>query len=315
MPSLKFTTDRGDARLRLDQAIVRRLTDVAGLSRTRVQKWIATGLVLVDGQPPRRAAISVPAGSLVEVRLPDDTRLRARPAAEEGGLDVLYEDDYLLAVNKPAGVVVHPSYKHASGTLLNAILWRWRRDPSAHPGIVNRLDKQTSGVMLVARSPDMHARLQRESTNGRMRKEYLAIAAGRPRQRRGVIRLSLGRDRSDRRRVVVDPEGRASETRYEVLATKGGLSLVRCELVTGRMHQIRVHLADSGWPIMSDVVYGTADARLARHALHAWRLSLVHPATGHSLVVTAPVPADMQAIIEDSGLRASGSGPEALTEA
>lgn len=298
---MKFTTDRGDARLRLDQAIVRRLTDVAGLSRTRVQKWIAAGHVLVDGRPSRRAAISVPAGAVVEVRLPDGTRLRAPPAAEEGRLDVLYEDEWLLAVNKPAGLVVHPTYKHASGTLLNAILWRLRADPAARPGIVNRLDKQTSGVMLVARSDDMHARLQRESTNRRMRKEYLAIVAGRPRQRRGVIRLSLGRDRGDRRRVVVDPKGRASETRYEVLATKGGLSLVRCELVTGRMHQIRVHLAATGWPILGDAVYGAADGRLARHALHAWRLSLIHPETGDPLLITAPVPADLQSIIEAVG--------------
>jgi len=298
---MKFTTDRGDARLRLDQAIVRRLTDVARLSRTQVQKWIAGGRVLVDGRRPRRAATSLRPGSVVEVSLPSDAMLRARPVAEQTSLDVLYEDEWLLAVNKPPGVVVHPSYKHASGTLLNAILWRLRDDPHARPGIVNRLDKQTSGVLLVSRSHGMHARLQRESAAGRMLKEYVAIVTGRPRPRRGRIVLPLGRDRDDRRRVTIDPGGRASETRYEVIAAKDGLSVLRCELLTGRMHQIRVHLAAKGWPILGDVVYGSTDARVTRHALHAWRLSLIHPATGQRLVITAAVPDDMRVLIEELG--------------
>src|SRR5262249_42789275 len=157
---------------------------------------------------------------------------------EQGSLDILFEDASLLVVNKPAGIVVHPAYKHVSGTLLNTLLGH-----TATPKLVHRLDKDTSGALLVAKSGEVHARLQRAMTDRRTRKIYLAVVEGRPRKPRGTIALPLGRDIADRRRVVVREDGRASTTRYAVLRRGREMSLVQCELVTGRMHQIRVHLA------------------------------------------------------------------------
>ena len=230
------------------------------------------------------------------MRLPETVRARASPTPEAIEVNLLYEDAWLLAINKPAGLVVHPTYKHSSGTLLNAVLWRL--GPGARPGIVNRLDRQTSGVMLVARTPEVHAALQRESARGRVRKEYLAIVTGRPRRPRGTIALPIGPSERDRRRMVVDPAGRPAETRFEVLATGANASLLRCELVTGRTHQIRVHLAASGWPIVGDALYGTPSVELDRHALHAWRVSLTHPFTGAPLLVTAPLPPHLLRLVE-----------------
>jgi len=302
---LSFSADRGDARLRLDQILVRRLSHLPDLSRTAAQHWIAAGSVAVDGRRARRPSQHVAAGAVIDVRLPETVRARASPTPEAIEVNLLYEDDWLLAVNKPAGLVVHPAYKHSSGTLLNAVLWRL--GPGARPGIVNRLDRQTSGVMLVARTPEVHAALQRESARGRIRKEYLAIVTGRPRRLHGTIALPIGRNQRDRRRMVVDPAGRPAETRFEVLATGTNASLLRCELVTGRTHQIRVHLSARGWPIVGDATYGSPSVDLDRHALHAWRVSLTHPFTGAPLLVTAPLPPDLLLVVEREIGRAATS--------
>jgi 23S rRNA pseudouridine1911/1915/1917 synthase len=271
---------------------MRRVTDVTRMSRSRAQAWIETGAVVVDGARASRPAARVREGATVEIALPDSVEQRVRPAPEDRALAILYEDDQLLAINKPAGIVVHPSYKNASGTMLNAVLGRLRGRSDARPGIVTRLDKETSGVLLVALAPGVHARLQRRAPV----KEYLAIVAAMPPAHRGTIDLPLGRDTRDRRRMIVDEQGLPSTTRYEVLAADEGLSLIKCELVTGRTHQIRVHLAAVGWPIAGDAVYGVADTRISRVALHAWRVRLDHPATGQPLEITAPLPDDMCAL-------------------
>jgi 23S rRNA pseudouridine1911/1915/1917 synthase len=286
---IHFVADRGDARLRLDQVLVRRVVDVRRMSRARAQAWIEGGAVRVDAAPARRPAMRVREGATIEVTMPDSAEPRIRPAAEHRDLEVLYEDEHVLVVNKPAGVVVHPSYKNPSGTLLNALLGRFRERADVRPGIVTRLDKETSGVLVVALTAGVHARLQRRAP----RKEYLAIVAGTPRPARGTIELPLGRDAHDRRLVTVVDEGLPSSTRYEVVSSRDGLSLVRCELVTGRTHQIRVHLAASGWPIVGDAVYGVADERISRPALHSWRVQFVHPVTGAPIDLSAPVPNDM----------------------
>ena len=295
LPSRAFVADRGDARTRLDHAIVRRLSEVPHLSRTRVQRWIDEGLVLVNGRRARRAAAAVAAGDRVEVLADEARAVPPKPAAEAIEVEVLYQDEHLLAIDKPPGIVVHPTYKHTSGTLLNALLWRFG-EGDVIPRFVSRLDRDTSGVLLVALSADVHARLQRASAHGNIRKEYLAVVAGRPRKRAGTIALPLGRDPGDRRRVTVQDRGRESVTRYEVLGFVGGVTLLRCELVTGRTHQIRVHLAASGWPIVGDRVYGRASSDISRQALHAWRLTLSHPISERPLVVTAPVPADIRVL-------------------
>lgn len=288
-----FVADRGDARCRLDQAIQRHIHDVAPRSRNRVQAWIAAGLVRVNGSRATRASARPREGVLVEVTLPADVTRRQPPAPEAMWLSVLFEDHALLVVDKPAGLVVHPSYKQSSGTLLNAVLahrGRW----AAEPGIITRLDKHTSGLVLIAVAPDVHRIVQLDADAGRVTKEYLAIVDGTPSPHDGVIRHALGRDPGDRRRVQAIPDGANATTRYEVLATHSGRSLVRCELVTGRTHQIRVHLATRGWPLVGDAVYGTRDAVLGdRQALHAWRVTLPHPLTRQALRVVAPLPADL----------------------
>ncbi len=215
------------------------------------------------------------------------------PVPEPVPLDVLYEDEDVLAVNKPAGMVVHPTYRNVSGTVLNGILWRFRDRADVNPGLVSRLDKDTSGVLLVALSPGAHARIQRDAHAGRVSKQYVAIVRGIPEPPEGIISLPLRRDPADRRRVVVDQEGAPSQTRYRVVSSDNGWSRVVCELVTGRTHQIRVHLASRGWPIVGDRTYGTPDPRIERQALHASRITFRHPASGEPLSIESPLPADM----------------------
>jgi RluA family pseudouridine synthase len=224
---------------------------------------------------------------------------RRRPEAEEIELAVVYEDEGLIAINKPPGMVVHPTYKNWSGTLLNALLWRVRGREAVVPSIITRLDKQTSGLVLVALSAGIHAQVQRDATAGLAKKEYLAVVEGLPSPLAGAIALPLARSLEDRRRVVVTDSGQPSETRYEVLSTTGEQSVVRCELVTGRTHQIRVHLAACGWPIVGDEVYGKTHPLLTRQALHAWRLSLTHPVTRQLLEIEAAVPLDLQQVMSD----------------
>jgi 23S rRNA pseudouridine1911/1915/1917 synthase len=289
----QFFADRGDARLRLDQVLVRRVTAVTHMSRNIAQRWIEAGVVTIDGRPARRPSDRVHEHASIQIALPPDATLRSVPEPEEAPLSILYEDQHLLAVNKPPGVVVHPTYKRLSGTLLNAILWHVRERGEARPGILTRLDKDTSGVVVVAFGEGVHAAMQRDAAAGRIRKEYLAIVHGTPRPPSGVIREPLGRDPDDRRRVIVTPGGAFSETRYE--ATRplaNNLSLVRCELVTGRTHQIRVHLSSRGWPILGDALYGGRTDQMPRQALHAWRISLLHPLTRERLIVEAPHPPD-----------------------
>jgi 23S rRNA pseudouridine1911/1915/1917 synthase len=203
-------------------------------------------------------------------------------------------------------MVVHPTYKNWSGTLLNGLLWhlrhaRGRNAPgpggNVEPRIITRLDKGTSGVVLVAVTAEVHAQIQRDSASRRVRKEYLAIVHGTPEPASGSIALPLGRSIGDRRRVVVDPSGQESRTDYELLYRSRDVSLVRCELVTGRTHQIRVHMTARGWPLVGDAVCGTPDERISRLALHAWRVTLLHPMSRQVLELEATPPPDMCALL------------------
>jgi len=294
---VSFVADRGDAGRRLDQVLVRRVTAVSRLSRTTAQRWIEAGAVEIDARVVTRPSATVLEGASIRVTLPDDAPLKTRPAAEPAAIDVVYQDEHLLVVNKPAGVVVHPTYKQTSGTLLNGLLWHLRERGPITPGILTRLDKDTSGLMVVALAPGVHAAAQRDAAAGRIRKEYLAIVSATPKPPSGTITLALARDPDDRRRVVPAPGGAPSETRYELLSASAHGALVRCELVTGRTHQIRVHLSARGWPIVGDRVYGTADPRIGRQALHAWRVSMPHPVTRAAMSFEAPLPEDMAALV------------------
>jgi len=222
---------------------------------------------------------------------------RPRPEPEDLTLAVIYEDDSLIAIDKPPGIVVHPTYKNWSGTLLNGVLWHVRNRGGIEPSIVTRLDKDTSGLTLVALGPDVHAQVQKDGAAGLIRKEYLALVHGIPVPARGSISLPLARSAEDRRLVIVTPTGQDSQTDYELLSTVEGYSLVRCELITGRTHQIRVHLAARGWPIAGDTTYGHAHPSLARQALHAWRITLPHPVAREPLQIEAPLPLDLRGLM------------------
>ena len=310
-----LTADRGDAGTRLDLVLRRHLSDIHLATRTRVQAWIEGGQVTVNGRLVRRVSARAAQGDLVAVTLPD----AAAPAvmrAQNIDLDVVYEDEYLLALNKPAGVVVHPTYKHAEHTLMNALLWHGRHwSPPERPSIVGRLDKLTSGLVIVAKTSAMHAVLQRALTSASGEKDYLAVVYGRVNVARGGIDLRLGRDPGDRRRVVASTtKGAPSLTRFErmarVDAPRVGLSLLRCRLITGRTHQIRVHLSARGWPIVGDPTYGGPrwseidDPKVSsilqafpRQALHAWRVSVPHPVTRKTLLLEAPLPDDLRRLL------------------
>ncbi len=307
--------DRGDAGRRLDLVLRRHLRDVETATRTRVQLWIEAGRVTVNGVPITRVSSRVAAGDAVAIGMPEEPA-RTAMAAEDIGIEVLFEDDHLLALNKPAGVVVHPAYRNTRGTLMNALLWHARGwPPGQRPSLVVRLDKLTSGIVLVAKTAAIHATLQRTFRE----KDYLAVVYGRVKAARGSIDLRLARDHGDRRRVVASSTvGAPSLTRFERLAVvpapRAGLALLRCRLDTGRTHQIRVHLAARGWPIVGDPTYGeprwseVTDAALKatlqafpRQALHAWRATFAHPITGERTTIEAPVPPDLQALLGAAG--------------
>ena len=317
----RILSDRGDTGRRLDLVLRRHLADLEAATRSRVQTWIDSGTVSINGHAVRRVATRVAAGDVLMVDIPEPAQ-PGSPAIlpDQAPLDILFEDDDLLAVNKPAGIVVHPTHAHSAGTLMNALVRHARTwNSSARPSIVGRLDKLTSGVVLVAKTSAMHAALQQVMARPDTVKEYLAVVYGRVRAQRGKIDLRLQRDSTDRRRVVASSTaGKPSLTQFERLAAIPapgvGVALLRCRLMTGRTHQIRAHLAARGWPIVGDPVYGEprysqiADATLAatlrifpRQALHAWRLAFVHPITAASVEVEAPVPEDMNALLRRTG--------------
>lgn len=296
--------DRGDHGVRLDRVLLRHLRDAKGASRNRIQKWIDAGDVLINGTPPPRAAWRVQPGDDIRVRVALIPQ-RTRPTAEAMAIEVLYEDEELLAVNKPPGLVVHPSFRNTSGTLMNGLLARAQSWPAGStPALLGRLDKFTSGLVLVTKRSQVYTALQRAMAANRIDKDYLAIVHGKPSPPRGTIDLALDRDPWDRRRVTVtDRGGQPSVTKYERLATTGTHSSVRCRLITGRTHQIRVHLAARGWPIVGDAAYGKASA-FPRQALHAWKLRFKHPRTSLEISLEAPVPEDMRALAKELKLPA-----------
>jgi 23S rRNA pseudouridine1911/1915/1917 synthase len=314
-----LTADRGDAGKRLDLVVRRHLTDVPAATRTQVQSWIEDGQVTVNGTLVRRTSTRAAFGDIITVALPDAAITRRARGATPGNdtpLDVIYEDEDLLAVNKPAGTVAHPTFRNASGTILNALVGYARRWPDGRrPSLAGRLDKDTSGVVLVAKTAAIHAALQRTTTE----KDYLAVVHGRVNRARGEIAAALAVDPGDRRRMTGANGGAASLTLFERLdrvpAPGPAVSLLRCRLVTGRRHQIRVHLAEHGWPIVGDPVYGAPRERrtaepapaaitaFPRQALHAWRTAFPHPTTGERIEIEAAIPADITDLLRVSGLK------------
>lgn len=290
-----------EARTRLDQFLTTRGT--LG-TRSQVHKLITAGCVRLDGQPAK-GGVRLRVGQRVSVERPilaPGEDLEPAPIP----LDVLYEDDALMVINKPPGLVVHPAPGHWQGTLVHALLYRWGGfgagfDP-LRPGIVHRLDKDTSGVLIVAKDVATLADLGRQFRRREIHKQYLAIAWGRFQQRSGVMREKIGRDRIHRKRMAVQSHGREAVTRYEVVEDFGVASLVRAYPETGRTHQIRVHLAAAGHPLVADAQYARGrrgvELPIERQALHAECISFRHPVSGQLVRVAAPLPPDFQAALE-----------------
>ena len=295
---------------RLDLWLARRLPS---LSRARLQALIDEGHVLLDGARTRAAA-RLRAGQEVLVKVP--APVPAEPQPEEIDLVVVHEDRHLLVVNKPAGLVVHPGAGAASGTLVNALL-RHVRDLSGvggvlRPGIVHRLDRGTSGLLVVAKDDETHRSLVRQFSGRTVEKEYLALVLGSPARSAGDVNAPIGRDPVHRQRMSIRaPRGRDARTSWRLEERFDGAALLRVRIHTGRTHQIRVHLASVGHPVAGDAVYGgtrapssrRAEARqalrsLERPALHAARLAFTHPASGERLAFSAPLPPDLVAVLE-----------------
>jgi 23S rRNA pseudouridine1911/1915/1917 synthase len=303
----------GQAPRRLDVFVT---TQTAHLSRMAAQRWIASGRVAVNGQPTKPARLIRP-GDVITCHVP----AREPPAVEPEPLvlHVLYEDAELLVIDKPPGLVMHPGPGHWKGTLLNGLVHHVGRREAAEgrtpgdgrrvrPGLVHRLDKGTSGVLLVAKTDAAHRHLSRQFRAHSVHRLYLALVAG-PVRRAGLIDHALGRDVRDRRRVSPSSATpRRAVTEYRVGERLGpDATLVEARPRTGRMHQIRVHLASIGHPILGDTSYGAVpvDPTLGRPMLHAAVLGFVHPATGEYMEVCAPLPADMERAV--AGRRASSS--------
>jgi 23S rRNA pseudouridine1911/1915/1917 synthase len=266
------------------------------LSRARWQRAIAAGLVEVNGAPAQASA-RIRAGDEIRAQEPPPEEMRAEIQPENIPLEILHEDEDLLCLNKPPGLVVHPAVGNRTGTLVNAVLHHAGRLSSggtpSRPGVVHRLDKDTSGCILLAKNDAAHAALARQFAERTAQKIYLAVVRGKPRATAGVISAAIARHPVHRQRMAVSHrEGaRAAETAWRLLATEGKLSLLECRPKTGRTHQIRVHLKHLGHPIAGDRVYG-GGADFPRQLLHAWKLTVTHPKTGLPLTFQSPVPAD-----------------------
>lgn len=271
-------------------------------SRSRAQRLIAAGCVTVDGRPaPKRHRVQP--GEVVAVDEGRDPQ-PAGAASDTAPFIVAFEDDHLLVVDKPAGVVVHPARGHATGTLVQALSGRVAggEDPD-RPGIVHRLDRDTSGLLLVARDAATHRALKRQLQRREITREYLALVEGRPPARTGTIDAPIGRDRRDRMRMSTDTDNpRAAVTHFTIERALPQTTLLRVRLETGRTHQIRVHLAAIGHPVVGDPVYGTAGALgLERQFLHAARLVFRHPMDGRTVEVVSELPADLREALGRAG--------------
>jgi 23S rRNA pseudouridine1911/1915/1917 synthase len=308
------------------QRVDRYVADVTGLSRSHVQKLISAGNLTSDGVPLKANAVIGP-GAALRLVVPDPEPLDLAPAPDIP-VRVVYEDAELLIVDKPAGLVVHPAPGHAGDTLVNALLAHAGPDGFGgiagvqRPGIVHRLDRDTSGLLMVARTDAAQHSLMAQLQARRIKKTYLALAQGDVSAEVGRIEAPIGRDPKHRTRMAVVPDGRASTTGYRVRERFGAWTLLELDLVTGRTHQIRVHLDALGHPVAGDPVYGTGTSRrgprpgpggapLERLFLHAWRLQLTSPADGHLIRAEAPLPDELEGVL--AGLRASAvdmAGPE-----
>ena len=294
---------------RLDKA----LAEASGLSRERVKALMSEGRVTLDGKVTAQASSKPAAGTAFAISIPAVTPDEAQP--EDIPLNVVFEDEHLIVIDKPAGLVVHPAVGNYDGTLVNALLYHCQGQLSgiggvARPGIVHRIDKDTSGLLVVAKSDVAHEGLARQFEDHTVERAYLALVAGNPMPPSGTVTGSIGRSNTNRKKMALVSEGRGKHavTHYATLERFGLAALVECRLETGRTHQVRVHMTSLGNPLLGDPAYGRtptklkpllAEHKFERQALHAKVLGFVHPVTGEPLRFESPLPADMAGLLVD----------------
>ena len=287
-----------DAKLRLDQFLAKRLPEY---SRSRLQQLIRTGFVRLNEQVPRPRQI-VRSGDKIDLLEPPLEKIETLP--EPIPLDVLFEDDDLIVINKPAGLTVHPGAGQREHTLVNALLSYCTTlsgiGGKERPGIVHRLDKETSGCVVVAKNDMAHRELSKQFAARTVEKIYLALVAGKLRKPAGLIEEKIGRHPVHRRRMrVTSLRGRTATTEYRVIRSSNQASLIECRLHSGRTHQVRVHLHHLGHPVLGDKIYAPRFAKnFPRQMLHAWKLGFHHPGTGDWKILEAPLPADFATAIK-----------------
>lgn len=293
------TVDEEDAGSRLDKYLA---DEVPEFSRTFFQKLIKSGSVLVNGHPARPKDITGP-GDTIDLEIPET--VEPEIVAQNIPLDILYEDDDIIVVNKPKGMVVHPAPGHPDGTLVNALLYHCRGKLSgingvARPGIVHRIDKDTTGVLVAAKNDEAHRFLAAQLAVHSITREYEAIVYNAFSEDAGTVDKPLGRDPKDRKKFAVVRDGRRAVTHYKVLANLGHYAHIACRLETGRTHQIRVHMASIGHPLLGDPLYGPSKCpyKLEGQCLHARILGFIHPRTKQYMEFEAPLPEYFQKILK-----------------
>ena len=304
MTVLRFETE--EAGIRADKYLGMH-TD---LSRTRIQQLAEEGRMLVNGKPAK-SSLKLEAGDVIELEVPEVVPLDLEP--ENIPLDILYEDDDVLVVNKPKGMVVHPASGHYSGTLVNAVLYHCGSSLSGingvlRPGIVHRIDMDTTGSVLVCKNDTAHRSIAAQLAEHSIVRRYRAIVSGNIKEDTLTISQPIGRDPSDRKKMAVRPGGKSAVTHVRVLERFGDYTYIECRLETGRTHQIRVHLAWCRHPLLGDTVYGSRKKTpfsTQGQCLHAQILGFIHPSTGEYIETQAPLPAYFEAILQK--LRAGGS--------
>ena len=297
MTDLRLTADQDGERL--DQFLAR---SVEGLTRSAAQRLIEEGAVTCNGKAVKKNARTA-VGDAVDLTLPDPEPVDVLP--QDIPLDVVYEDADVIVVNKPVGMVVHPAPGHPDGTLVNALLYHCGDSLSGingvlRPGIVHRIDRDTSGLIIAAKNDAAHLSLASQLQDHSLYREYRAVCVGNLREDEGTADAPLARHRTDRKKMAVDREGKRAVTHWSVLERYPGYTYIQCRLETGRTHQIRVHMASTGHPLLGDTVYGAKKPvpGLAGQCLHARRLSFVHPRTGERVTVECPLPDWFRAVLE-----------------
>ena len=300
---IEFIVSENDAKLRLDHFVAKRLPQY---SRTRLQQLIRSGFVRLNGASTRPRQI-VRAGDKIDLRESPVEQIETRP--QRIPLDILFEDDDLIVINKPAGLTVHPGAGQREHTLVNALLSHCTTlsgiGGKERPGIVHRLDKETSGCLVVAKNDLIHRELSRQFADRTVEKIYLALVAGKLRKPAGVIEERIGRHPVHRQRMsVTTKRGRTAKTEYRVVRSNEEASLIECRLHSGRTHQVRVHLHHLGHPVLGDKVYGVRLVKnFPRQMLHAWKLGFRHPQTGEWKQFQASVPDDFKEAVARTDLQ------------